>query len=225
MKKNLLLLPMVILTFGMVANNVVAGDRVVLGSFERLTDEYDAPFFADSVSRESTMNGFSLKVHRFQNDGLYGGISLNYMAGDVDVCLESLCTSVDTTYFMYSAELGLDLGQWIPFVGGTWTNTSIELNEFGYFFGDSDDYYGFNPGYVVESTADTFGFNTGVWLELDTFKVRGALNFMDESERIGVSSGVLFQLENNYAVGADLEILLDNGADGFRFSIQFGRSF
>ena len=225
MKKLLLPLPFVLLTFSMVANNVIADGRVILGSFELLSEEYDAPYFADSVSRESSMNGFSVKLYRFQTDGLYGGIGVGYMAGDVEICLESTCSSVDTTFSMYSLEIGWDLGQWIPFVGGTWTNTEPEDSGFGFVFGDSETYYGFNPGYVIESTAEPFGLNTGVWRELDTFKVRGALNIWDGSKPPSVSGGVLFQMDNKFVVSTEFEILLDSEADGFRFSLQFGRSF
>ena len=225
MKRLLLPLPFVLLTFSMVANNVIADGRVILGSFELLSEEYDAPYFADSVSRESSMNGFSAKLYRFQTDGLYGAMGLGYMAGDVEICLESTCSSVDTTFSRYSFEIGWDLGQWIPFVGGSWTTTEPEETRFGFVFGDSERYYGFNPGYVVESTADTFGVQTGVWREFGTFKVRGALNILEESERIGISGGVLFQIDNKFAVGAELEMLLESEASGFRFSLQFGRSF
>ena len=223
MKKNLGLLPMVLLTFGMVANNVVAGDRVILGSVERLAEEYDAPFFESSIDRESTLNGFSAKLYWFRDAGFYRGLSYVAMTGDVDFCLQSNCSSVDTTVTTFSVEFGRAVGQWTPFVGLTWTQTEAEETELG--FWDSENRSFVTPGNVVESTADASNFNIGYWLELDTFKVRGALNNLDGKKPMSVSGGVLLQMDNKFAVGAEIEILLDTEAGGFRFSLQFGRSF
>ena len=226
MKRLLLPLPLVLLTFGMVANNVIADDRVILGSFERLTEEYDEPLFGDfTTSYESTLSGFSAKLYWFRDNGLYRGIGLGYMTGDVDVCLESICSSVDTTVSMRSAEIGWALGQWIPFVGGNWTQTKAEEEtEFLDLIVEGEYIYGLSPGPWVERTADPFYLNIGLWLQLDTFKVRGALNIWDESEPPGVSGGVLFQMDNDFIVGAEFEVSLDTEANRFRFSLQFGRS-
>ena len=51
------------------------------------------------------------------------------------------------------------------------------------------------------------------------------MNIWDESDIPGVSGGVIFQMDNKFAVGAELEILLDGEENRFRFSLQFGRSF
>ena len=226
MKKILLPLPFVLLTFGMVANNVIADDRIILGSFERLTAKSDAPYWGDNVSTESTLNGFSAKLYWFRSDGLYRAIGLGYTTGDVDVCLQSNCSSADTTVSMFYSEIGWALGLWVPFVGGTWVSTAAEETE--HHFWNSEIGLGFYPHSVVEQSADPFSLNIGLWRELDTvnaIKVRGALNIWDESDIPGVSGGVIFQMDNKFAVGAELEILLDGEENRFRFSLQFGRSF
>ena len=223
MKKLFLPLPLVLLIFGMVTNDATADDRIILGSFERLTKESDAPYWGDNVTTESTMNGFSAKLYWFRDNGLYRGIGLGYVTGDVDVCLESNCSPADTTVSMFTSEIGLDLGQWIPFVGGTWVSTQAE--ETHHLFWNSEISLGFYPHSVVDQSAEPFYLNIGLWRELDTFKVRGALNIWDESERIGVSGGVLYQMDNEFAVGAKFEVSLDDEANRFRFSLQFGRSF
>ena len=227
MKKLFLPIPLVLLTFGMVANDVIADDRLILGSFERLTEEFDEPLFGDfTTNYESTLNGFSARLYWFQDNGLYSGVGLSYMTGDVDVCVPSNCASVDTTVTMFSSEIGWDLGQWIPFVGATRSQTvSDEESEFLRLIVDGEYIFGFNPGSWVERTADPYYLNIGLWLELDTFKVRGALNIWDESETPSVSGGVLYQMDNEFAVGAEFEVNLDSEANRFRFSLQFGRSF
>ncbi|MCY3540484.1 MAG: hypothetical protein OXH31_01035 [Gammaproteobacteria bacterium] len=224
MKKLLLPLPLVLLTFGFVANNVFAGDRVILGSLERLTEEYDDPYV--SVSLESAVNGFSAKFYRFQSYGLYTGLDLVRMTGDIDVCFQSNpsnCSQVDVKVTMFSAEFGWALGRWIPFVGRTFSQTTGE--ETGIALIDSENRFGVNPSSVVERTADKGGRNIGLWIERDTFKVKGALKSVDGNEPMSVSGGVLFQMDNKFAVGAEFEIQLDSEAEGFRFSLQFGRSF
>ena len=225
MKRLLLPLPVVLLTFGMAANNVIADDRVILGSLERLTEEYDYPYL--SVSLESTVNGFSAKFYQFRPYGLYMGLGLVRMTGDVDVCFQSnpsICSSVDAKVTMFSMEFGWDLGHWIPFVGETISQTTGEQTGLALF--DDENKVGVNPSSVVERAEDRSERYIGLWLERDTFKVRGALNnILDESEPMSVSGGVLFQMDNKFAVGAEFEILLDSKAEGFQFSLQFGRSF
>ena len=223
MKKLLLPLPLVLLTFGMFANNVIADEWVILGSVERLTEEYDAPLFESSINRESTLNGFSAKLYGFRDSRYYHGLSYVAMTGDVDFCLQSNCPSVDTTVTMVSVEFGRALGQCIPYVSLTWTQTEAEETETR--LSDSENRFIVSPGYVIESTADTSNFNIGYWLELDTIKVRGSLNNLDGKKPMGVSGGVLLQMDNKFAVGAEIEIQLDSEAEGFRFSLQFGRSF
>ena len=232
-------LPFVLLTFGMVANNVIADDRFILGSFERITALSEPPYYGDNVSTESTLNGFSAKLYWFGSDEWYSAIGLGYTIGDVDVCVQSNCSSVGTTVSMFYAEIGRALGQWVPFVGGTWTRTVVEESE--HLIWNSEHTLIFYPHSVVDRSADPFSLNIGFWRELDTLntiKVRGALNIWDDSvipgfskgvwyegEIPGVSGGVLFQMDNKFAVGAELEIRLDGEENRFRFSLQFGRSF
>ena len=177
MKKILLRLPFVLLTFGMVANNVIADDRVILGSFERLTAKSDARYWGDNVSTESTLNGFSAKLYWFRSYGFYHAIGLGYTTGDVDVCLQSNCSSADTTVSMFYHEIGWDLGQWVPFVGGTWVSTQAEETHHRFWNGEIFFY----PHSVVEQSADPVSLNIGLWRELDTFntiKVRGSLEYL-----------------------------------------------
>lgn len=239
MKKILLPLPFVLLTFSMVAKDVIANDRVILGSIERLTAMSDAPYWGDNVSTESTLNGFRAKLYWFRSNGLYRAFGFGYTNGDVNVCLDSDCAPANTTVSMFYSEIGLALGQWVPFVGGTWLSTAAK--ETHHHFWNSDIMLGFYPHSVVDQSADNFSLNIGFWRELDTFntiKVRAALNIWDESvipgvtgaapddsEIPGVTGGVLFQMDNKFAVGAELEIHLDGEKNRFRFSLQFGRSF
>ncbi|MYD46364.1 MAG: hypothetical protein F4W92_08435 [Gammaproteobacteria bacterium] len=223
MKKLLLPFLLILLASGMVANNVIADNRFILGSFERLTETSDAPFLGDNVSVESTLNGISGTLYLSQNDGFYSAIGLGHMVGDSDVCVQSNCASVDTKFTTFSCEIGWNLGKWIPFVGPTWTQAGGENTEV--LLWDSENNLGHYPHIVVERSADPFYLKIGLWLELDSFKVRGFLTGLDDSDTRGVSGAVLYQMENKFVVGAEFNVLLDSEADGFRFSLQFGRSF
>ncbi|MYD45133.1 MAG: hypothetical protein F4W92_02105 [Gammaproteobacteria bacterium] len=62
-------------------------------------------------------------------------------------------------------------------------------------------------------------------MELDTFKLRGAVVNLDDEDNRAIFGGLLFQMDNNFALGAEFGMLLDDEVDGFRFSLQIGRKF
>lgn len=195
--KNLLVIPLLLLSFCLIAD-----DRVILGSFERETSEA-----ADNVSSaEATLNGFGARFYNFQDEGFYLGGGFASVTGDTDLCVLSECVSVDTTGSVFTGEIGRDLGQWIPFVGASFSSSEVEI------LGASE-------------SDETWGFNAGLWLELDTFKLRGAVLNLDDSDNRAVTGGLLFQMDNDFAIGAEIGMLLDSEVDGFRLSLQFGRKF
>lgn len=195
--KNLLVLPLVLLTV-----SVFAGDRVILGSFEQETTEAE-----DAVSSaESTLNGFGARFYNFKDEGLYLGAGFAQLTGDLDLCVLSNCISADSSGTIFSGEIGRDLGQWTPFVGASFSSSEVEI------LGESE-------------SDETWGLNVGLWLELDTFKLRGALTDLDDSDSRAIFGGLLFQMDNNFILGAEVGTLLDSELDGFRLSLQFGRVF
>ena len=195
--KNLLALPLVLLSFC-----VIADDRVILGSFEQETLEEED----DVSSVESTLNGFGARFYSFTDEGFYLGAGFSQLTGDIDLCVETVCVSADSSGTMFSGEVGRDLGQWTPFIGASFSSSEVEI------FGESE-------------SDETWGLNAGLWLELDTFKLRGALTNLDDSDNRAVFGGVLLQMDNNFAFGAEFGMLLDSEVDGFRFSLQIGRTF
>ena len=195
--KKLLVLPLVLLSFC-----VIADERIILGSFERETAEADD----DVSSAETTLNGFGARLFNFKDEGFYLGASFAFLTGDSDLCVGSDCVSGDATGTMFSGEIGRDMGQWTPFVGVSFTSTEVE------FMGMTD-------------SDETFGINAGMWLELDTFKVRGAVVNLDDEDNRAVFGGILFPVSTNFTVGAEFGMNLDDEVDGFRFSLQIGRKF
>ena len=197
--KNLLLIPLILLSFC-----VFADDRVILGSFEQESAEVAEA--EEDVDAESSLSGFGARLYNFRDEGLYYGASFANLTGDSEVCALTICVSVDSTATLFSGEVGRDLGQWIPFVGTTFYSTEIEA------FGESE-------------SDESWGLNAGLWLELETFKLRATINGIDDSDSRSINGGILFQMDNKFAFGAEIGMLLDDEVDGFRFSLQFGRSF
>ena len=195
--KRLLVVPLVLLSF-----SVIADDRIILGSFERETTDADTSEFTG----ETTLNGFGARLYNFKDEGLYFGASFVSRSGDYELCAGTDCFSGDASATMFSGEIGRDLGNWTPFVGLSFTSSELEI------FGETD-------------SDETTSFNAGLWLELDTFKLRGALIDLDDSDNRAIVGGLLFQMDNNFALGAEFGVLLDSEVDGFRFSLQFGRKF
>lgn len=195
--KKLLVLPLVLLSF-----SVIADERIILGSFERETAEADD----EIASAETTLNGFGARLFNFKDEGLYFGAGFAFLTGDSDLCVGSDCVTGDTTGTMFCGEIGRDMGQWTPYVGLTFSSSEVD------FMGTTD-------------SDETVGVSAGMWLELDTFRVRGGVVNLDDEDNRAVMGGFLFQMDNNFAVGAEFGMSLDDEVDGFRFSLQIGRKF
>lgn len=197
--KNLLVLPLVLLSIYVSAN-----DRVILGSFEQESAESEDA--ERNIDAESSLTGFGARLYQFSTEGLYLGAGFSHLTGDLDICQLTLCLSADASRTRFVGEIGKDFGQWTPFIGTSFSSWEVDA-----------------PG---ESESDeTWGVNAGLWLELDTFKLRGALTHLDDSDNRAVSGGMLFQMDNNFALSAEIGMLLDDEVDEFRISLQFGRSF
>lgn len=195
--KKLLLLPLVLLSFGVSAN-----ERVILASFERESADAD-----DIVSSaETTLNGFGIRFYNFGNRELYFGAGFTQSSGDFELCVLQECDTGDTSATLFSGEVGRNLGSWTPFVGANFTSAEVEILGFT----ESDE---------------SWGLNAGLWLDLDTVKLRGAITDLDDSDSRAVFGGFLYQMDNSFALGAVFGVLLDSEVDGFRFSLQFGRKF
>ena len=199
--KKLLVLPLVFLSLG-----AIADERFILGSFDRESTEAESSMLGVTLSAESTLNGFGARLFSFKDEGLYLGGGFSFMQGDSDLCVGSDCLSADATQTMFSGEIGRDMGQWTPFVGFNFSSTEVEL------LGETD-------------SDEITGLSAGLWLELDTFKLRGAVNSLDDEDNRSIHGGLLFQMDNKFVFGADFGMLLDDEVDGFRFSLQIGRSF
>ena len=199
--KKLLVLPLVLLSFC-----VIAEERIILGSFERETSEADSTMLGVTLSAEATLNGFGARLYNFKEEGLYLGAGFNFVTGDADICADSVCISGDASGTGFAGEIGRNFGQWTPFVGASFTSSEIE------FAGESE-------------SDETWGLNAGMWVELDTFKLRGAVVNLDDEDNRAIFGGLLFQMDNNFALGAEFGMLLDDEVDGFRFSLQIGRKF
>lgn len=197
--KQLFVLPLVLLSFC-----VFAESRVILGTFEQESAESED---ADrGIEAESSLNGFGARLYNFKDEGLYFGVGFTHLNGDLDICQLALCISADASRTRFFGEIGRAFGQWLPFIGTSFNKWEVEA--------------------VDESESDeTWGLNAGLWLEQDTFILRGALTDLDDSDNRAISGGLLFQMDNNFVFGTEIGMLLDDEVDEFRFSLQIGRVF
>ncbi|MXZ44933.1 MAG: hypothetical protein F4Z01_08195 [Gammaproteobacteria bacterium] len=180
---------------------VIADERIILGSFERETAESEG-----AESNESTSRGFGARYYDFSDEGLYLGASFAILSEDSEECFQSRCYSSDTTVTMFSAELGRDIGSWTPFIGLNFVNAAID-------------------GDIVSTSVGSWGVDVGSWVELDNFKLRGVINNIEDNVDRTVIGGILFQMNNNFVLGAEVGMLLGSEVDGSRFSLQFGMKF
>ena len=199
--KKLLVLPMVLLSLC-----VMADERVFLGSFERQTQEFDFEYVGFSV--ESSLNGFGGQFLNFVDSGYYFGGKFAYLTGESEVCVGSQCVTANTdiSQTIISGEVGWNYGDWTPFFGLSFNSEESE--------GSSSDYT---------------SFSTGAWLDFDKFQLRGAITQSEQSNvsgsRTWLSGGFLYQMDNDWALGAEVGLETGGDGNGFRFSLQFGRSF
>ncbi|MYC24450.1 MAG: hypothetical protein F4X56_00860 [Gammaproteobacteria bacterium] len=195
--KKILVLPFLLLTVC-----VFAQDRVILGTFEQETAESENFL----LSSESSQSGYGLRFYNFKEWGFYYGGSLAQLSGERDLCAPVSCVTVDISATTFSAEIGMDFGEWTPFAGASFSSAKDELSGFSY----SDD---------------AWSFSAGVWFKFDKFKIRGAMTNIDNSDNQTIIGGFLYQMDNNYVLGAEVGMLLNENVDGFKFSLQFGRAF
>ena len=195
--KNFLAVPLVLLSFC-----VTADERVILGSFERQTEEAEVDYFGFFF--KSTANGIGLQFLNFVDSGLYLGAEFSHLTGDSEACVGPQCVSADTDFnhTMFSGKIGRNFGDWTPFVGASYNNTESD--------GES---------------VDGWGLDVGSWLRLDPFKLHGTITNVDDEDVRGISSGLLFQMNNTWVLGAEIGTLLDSELDVFSFSLQLGRTF
>lgn len=195
--KNLLVVPLVLLAFC-----VVADERVILGSIERQTQTTEFEQFGITV--ESISNGLGVQFLNFSDSGLHLGAEFSRRTGDSEVCDRSLCVSRDTdfTFTMFSGKIGKNFGDWTPFVGASYNIT------------ESDD-----------ETVDGWGLDVGWWVRFDKLKIKGTITNVDDDFSRGISSGFLFHMNKKWALGAEIGTLLDSDSDVFRFSLQIGWTF
>ncbi|MCY3541474.1 MAG: hypothetical protein OXH31_06160 [Gammaproteobacteria bacterium] len=195
--KNLLVVPLVLLSIC-----VIADERVILGSFERQTQETEFGQFGLTV--ESISNGLGVQFLNFADSGLYFGAEFSRRSGDSELCDRSNCISSDTdfTYTMFSGKIGKSFGDWTPFVGASYNITESD--------GD---------------TVDGWGLDVGWWVRFDKLKLKGTMTNVDDDFSRGISSGFLFHMNEKWALGGEIGTLLDSESDVFRFSLQLGRTF
>lgn len=198
--KNLLVLPLIVLTVC-----VFAEDRVLIGSIERERTERDDSAF-DSLSIK---NGFGARIYGFRDSGLYVGAGFAHLKGD-SVCELARpikhCTSADVVKTRIFGEIGREIGNWTPFVGTSLSRLEVEAR------GES-------------KSEEGLGINVGLWLELDRLKLRGAITDLDESDNRAISGNLLVRLKNNYFLGIETVEPLRDESNGYGWSIQFGKTF
>ena len=194
--KNLLVIPLALLSFC-----VIADERITIATFEYETLEENAIVF----SAETTLSGFGARFYNFRDVGFYWGAGFSQRTGDFEFCAPSECSTVDATETLYSGEIGRDLGGWTSFVGASFTSSEVEL------FGRESE--------------ETWGLYAGLWLDFDNYKLRGAMTDIDDSDNRAVHGGLLFQMDNNFALGVEIGLYMEREVDGFKFSLQFGRVF
>ena len=198
--KKFLVLQIVFLSFC-----VMADERIAFWSLERDSAEDEYQVLGIEFERNETLNGFGARLFSFKEEGLYLGASFAYLLGDREVCVLGGCQFSDAIGTMIGGEIGRDLGKWTPFVGVSFSRSKVELK-------------------TRTDNEEIWGLNAGLWLELDTFKLRGAVTNLDDEDNRVVAAGILFQFENKFAVGTEFGMLLDSEVDGFKFSLQIGRA-
>ncbi|MCY3541450.1 MAG: hypothetical protein OXH31_06040 [Gammaproteobacteria bacterium] len=196
--KKLLVLPLVLLAFCVIADD----ERIMLGSFERETAEAED----DMSSADTTLNGFGARLFSFKNEGIYLGAGFSYLTGDSEYCVGTNCVSADATGTSFFGEIGRGMGHWTPFVGLSFTSSEVDL------MGESD-------------SEETWGLSAGLWLQVDTFLLRGAVLNLDDEDNRAISGGVLFPVSTNFTLGGEFGMNLDSEVDGFKLSLQIGRKF
>lgn len=195
--KNLLVIPLVLISFC-----VIADERITLATFEYETTE-SGQF---GLTAESTLSGFGARFYNFRDVGFYWGATFVQRTGDFEVCVLSDCSTGDETVTVFSGEFGRDLGGWTSFVGASFTSSETEF---------------------MSSTAsdETWGLYAGLWLDFEDYKLRGTMTDLDNADNRAVHGGLLFQMDNNFALGAEIGFFLERDVDAFKISLQFGRVF
>ena len=199
--KKVLVLPLVLLSFCVIA----ADERFFLLTHDRATAEADTGVF----SADTTLKGAGFRLFSFQDDGLYIGLGISLVS---DNSKSEICVSGPDCVWSYSAEassfveIGGDIGRWTPFVGLSFTRSEAHL---------MDEY----------DREDARGLGAGSWLQFDTFLLRGVVDYLDDEDYRAISVGVLFPIRTNLTLGGEIGLNLDSKLDGFKISIQIGRSF
>lgn len=115
--------------------------------------------------------------------------------------------SAEINEMVIFGEIGKSLGHWTPFIGASYTGAEETLHG-------------------LSSADNSLGFNAGVWFENESFKLRGALTDLENSDNREIFGNILFKFGEKYVFGAEGGLLLNNDAeDRFSFSLQIGRSF
>ncbi|MXW07604.1 MAG: hypothetical protein F4Z87_05705 [Gammaproteobacteria bacterium] len=198
--KKILVVPLALLSF-----SVNADERLILGSFERLTGEDEVEQIG--YSYEASSDGFGLQYLSFKDSGFYFGAGISFSTGDTEICVQSQCESPesgpsDTTF---SGEIGWNFDSWTPFVGLSLINEEID---------DESDRF--------------WGFTAGLWFDFDKFKLRGAITGISDSSFLSsttwMSGGFLYQMKNKWAFGAEVAQEQDSEVNRFSFSLYLGRT-
>ena len=208
------------LAFVLLSVCVFADERIIFASLERESETEDFNTLGVDIETTDTLHGFGAQQLKFRDEGIYHREKLTVLAGDRQACLLGTCNSFDAKKLTYSQEIGIEIGQWIPFVGMSLAISRVEFET--------------NTDSELELTK---GLIAGTWFKLDTVILRGAVanfddkdnrvfstNYDDEDNRV-ISGGLLFQMDNNIVLGVEFETFLDSEEDGFSFSLQIGRSF
>ncbi|MXZ56435.1 MAG: hypothetical protein F4227_03065 [Gammaproteobacteria bacterium] len=197
--KNLLLLPLVLLSLC-----VFADERVFLRS---LVQESTESVVAErGIDAESSLTGIEARFYNFRDRGINSGARFAHLTDALDICQPPLCRAANASRTRFYSEIGRDLSQWTPLidmsVAGSVADSSKES--------DSDE---------------TWGINAGVWFENETLKLRGALTDVGDSDNREIFGNFLFKFGNNYVFGAEGGLLLNEAEDRFSVSLQIGKVF
>ena len=212
--KNFLILPLVLLSFC-----VFADGKIHLGTIGQVTVDSEDDGFGRSV--ESNMRGIGLNFYRFRDENYYLGASFASLSGDIDVCsdvgyvvpndIDQACVSGDTSATSFGGEIGWNFEYYTPFIGINYYTGEIEVSNRS----ESDD---------------EWSLDVGIWLTLDRFYLRGAMNSIEDGDSRSIAGGFLYQMDSDFVLsdfvfGATVEFLLDSDVDGMSFTLSFGKAF
>ena len=208
MMKNLLILPLVLLSF-----SVSADGQFILGTLGK-TDFYSEFHSEDdrfARSLDSNFVRYGANFYSFIEDSYYLGASFVTLDGFVRRCSEirylspELCQTVNTHRTSYGGEIGWNFEYYTPFIGANFHTGDLAI--------------------FSHTKTDEWSLDGGIWLTLDRFYLRGAMYSIEDGDSRSIAVGYLYHLDSDFVLGSAIELWLDRDIEGVSFTLSFGRTF